>query len=87
MNEQCTIRPARYAKNQVAISCPSSDGYKTRAARLCEHLNGRYSGRENAYIMSQSKAKRFEELYKLGFSATIGFEGNKMVWKLVNDKV
>jgi hypothetical protein len=56
------IAPARYAKNMMAIHCKSDgSGWKTFEMRLCDKLNGRYSGRENAYIMSKSKAKRFEQ--------------------------
>jgi hypothetical protein len=51
---------ARYAKGMAAINCPSDDGYKTRAALLIEHLNPRYSGRENSYILSEFKADTFE---------------------------
>jgi len=64
------IRPARYAKGQMAARCPSSDGYKTRAGRLAEHLRGRYSNREGAYILSPSKARRLLELFEAGRDAS-----------------
>jgi hypothetical protein len=38
---------------------------------LAERLaNGRYSGRENAYIVSPTAATRFERLYAEGWSAS-----------------
>ena len=55
----------------MAVSCPSADGYKTRAARLAEALRGRYSGRERAYIMSRAKAARLAELYAQGRDACV----------------
>ena len=69
-----SIAPARYAgrwngKPQMAIHCPSPDGLKTRAARLVEGLRGRYSGRERAYIVSPTKAAKFERLYAEGWDA------------------
>lgn len=63
------VAKARYAKGCMAVSCPSDDGYKTRAARLAEYLRGRYSGRERAYIMSPRKAERLAELYAQGRDA------------------
>lgn len=67
-----TLRPARYAKGKQALSTPSTDGWKTRAGRLAERLaNGRYSGREHAYILSSSAAVRFERLFALGWDAGI----------------
>jgi hypothetical protein len=67
-----TIGPARYAKGKMAICCISDgSGWKTRAMLLAERLaNGRYSGRENAYILSPSAATRFERLYAESWSAS-----------------
>ena len=62
------IGPARYAKGKVAVSCPSHDGWKTRAARLAVRFsNCRYSGRENAYIMSAAAAAKFEQHFADGW--------------------
>ncbi len=67
-----TIAPARYAKNMMAVRCPSTDGYKTRAACLAGYFaNERYSGRENAYIMSKAAAGKFEKYYAAGYSASV----------------
>jgi hypothetical protein len=79
MNEQTpyTIAWARYAgrwngKPQMAVHCRSDgSGMKTRAMRLIgDGLKGRYSGRENAYIVSPTKAARFERLYAEGWDAS-----------------
>jgi hypothetical protein len=69
--EGFTIYPARYAKGKVAVTCPSKDGWKTRAARLIgDGLNGRYTGREHAYIVSPACAERFQRLYEEGWDAS-----------------
>lgn len=71
MTTDYTIRPARYAKRMIAITCPSKDGFKTRAARLaCALSRDRYSGREHAYLMSQRAAERFQALYAAGWDAS-----------------
>jgi hypothetical protein len=70
-----TIAEARYAgrwngKPQCAVRCPSGNGLKSRAARLIgDGLNGRYSNRERAYIVSPVKAEKFEKLYAEGWDA------------------
>lgn len=69
-----TIADARYAKGKKAVRCPSTDGYKTRAAYLASRLaNGRYTGREKAYIMSPAAAVRFERLFAEGWD--VSFSG------------
>ena len=64
-----TRSPARYAKNMVAIQCPSEDHYKSRAATVLEEVAGaswgsgrslRFSGRESSYIVSKRVADKFE---------------------------
>lgn len=64
-----TIRPARYAKGKMAVTCPSTTGWKTRAACLAERLASHYTGRERAYILSRAAAARFEKLYAEGWDA------------------
>jgi hypothetical protein len=66
------IAPARYARGQVLITCtPDGSGWKTRAMRLAgDGLRGRFSGREHGYIVSPSKAAKFERLYALGWDAS-----------------
>jgi hypothetical protein len=56
----------------MAIRCPSTNGLKTRAARLAAFaIKGRWSGREKAYIVSPTKAEKFERLYSEGFDACV----------------
>lgn len=66
-----TIAPARYAKGKVVVRCPSTDGYKTRAAYLAaaKGIGGKYVGRSGGYTMSPSAAKKFERLYAEGWDA------------------
>ncbi len=67
-----TMSPARYAKGMVAVTCPGKDGYKTRAGYLCSSIcRERYSGREQAYILSPAQAERFYRLYLEGWDANI----------------
>lgn len=68
-----TIRPFKHRvgtapKTPAVVVRPVSDGsgYKTRAARLCDCLKGRWSHAQGGYVMSACKAKRFEELWKAG---------------------
>lgn len=71
------VGPARYAKNMMAVQTPSNDGLKTRAARLAAAIsNSRYSGRENAYIMSKSAADKFQKLHAQGWDA--GYMGRDL---------
>lgn len=65
-----TVTPARYAKGMMAVSCPSPDGFKTRAARLAEYLKGRYTHRERAYILSPTKARKLLDLFQAGYGVT-----------------
>lgn len=65
-----SVRPARYAKGYVAVTCPSIDGFKTRASRLAAAIaRNRYTHRETAYLMTPLKALKFEDLYKAGYDA------------------
>lgn len=73
-----TAKPARYAKNSIAVHCPGNDGYKDRAARLCGNIcRDRYSNRERAYILSVSQFERFEKLY------ADGWDGEVMTYSLL----
>lgn len=66
-----TIAPARYAKGMMAVRCPSTTGFKTRAACLAGYFSReRWSGRERAYIMSAAAARKFEDHYARGFDAS-----------------
>lgn len=71
-----SITPARYAgrwngKPQVVVCCPSDTMLKTRAARLIGNgLKGRYSRRERGYVVSPSKAAKFESLFAAGYDAS-----------------
>ena len=77
-----TITDARYAKNAIAVRCPSDDGYKTRAGRLCDYLRARWSNREKAYIMAATKRKRFEQLHDDGYDALVFSHGRETTREL-----
>lgn len=61
-----SVSPAKYAKNQIAVRCVSLDGFKSRASRLAEGLNGRWSNREKAFIMSPSKVEKLKSMLSSG---------------------
>lgn len=61
---------ARYSKDKVSVTTPSADGFKTRAARLACTF-GRWSRRDNGYIMSRGQASKFARLYADGWDASI----------------
>jgi DNA topoisomerase IB len=64
-----TVSKARYAKNSVAVRAKSEGDYKSRAQRLAEAVGGRWSNREHAYIMSESKARRLQKLHDDDYDA------------------
>lgn len=64
MSANYTSQPARYAKNCIAVSCPSNDMFISAAALLARDVHARYSHREKAYIMTPGQFKRFEALVK-----------------------
>lgn len=64
-NAAYSIAPARYSKDNFIVQAPSSTGYKTRAARLIgDGLNCRYTNREQGYVASANKVKKFEKLLR-----------------------
>jgi len=72
MNELVKIVPARYAKGQMAITpLDSHQGFKGSVSRLCDVLNGKYSHREHAYIMSPAKVKKLELLIDAGWDGSL----------------
>lgn len=62
--------PARYAKGNIALKAPGKAGFKARGATLADALNARWSNRERAYILSESKFKKWQRL------ALHGYDGN-----------
>jgi hypothetical protein len=66
-----TVEEARYAQGMMAVRPTDNIGdFKGRAARLLEHLRGRWSNREHAYIISPSKVMKLEKLYAAGRDAS-----------------
>ena len=67
-----TSKPARYARNSTAVDAPSSGGsLASRAAMLAQAVGGKYRSRESAIVMSNSAFRRFERLYKEGYSGSV----------------
>lgn len=61
----------RNPKPVVVLSCPSPDGYKTRAARLLgDGLKAYYSHRRG-YVVSPTKFAKFEKMYAEGWDASV----------------
>lgn len=69
-SEAYSVNPAKYCKNQVSVTTPSLDGFKTRAARLAGTF-GKWSRRNNGYVMSPGQADKFIDLYAKGWDASI----------------
>ena len=66
------LQTARYAKKSVALRVlDSRDGMMGRASRVASALNGRWSNREKAYILSESKGRKFVELFDAGKDASL----------------
>lgn len=69
-NEAFQISAALYAKGMLLVRCPSTNGYKTRAARLIGNgLRARWTNRESGYIASPAKVEKFKRLYAEGWDA------------------
>lgn len=83
-----TIKPlSTRGKPYAIVRCPSSDGYKTRAARLASSIaRDRYSHRQDGYVMSTAAAARFEALYAEGADACT-ITGNVYNPSAVNDVI
>lgn len=83
-----TIKPlSTRGKPYAIVRCPSSDGYKTRAARLASSIaRDRYSHRQGGYVMSTAAAARFEALYAEGADACT-ITGNVYNPSAVNDVI
>ena len=65
------ISVASYVEGAYVVSCPSTDGWKTRAARLIgDGLRCRYVRRSNGYIANPSKLRKFVQLYADGWDAS-----------------
>lgn len=63
-----------------SVRCPSTDGWKTRAARLLQDgLRAKWSSRRG-YAISAAKFAKFERLYAEGWDASV------MTGKLVSPK-
>lgn len=69
------VAPYRYARDMVVVRCESPDGFKSRAARLAEHVGGRWVHRAGGYVMSPRKAERLNALFQAGRDAST-FTGN-----------
>jgi len=65
-----TVSEARYSKGNYIVRCPSTNGLKSRAARLIgDGLHCRYTWREKGYVASPSKLAKFQKLYAAGWDA------------------
>jgi hypothetical protein len=73
--------PASYAKGRVLFrvergpSVPGEMRWKGRGERLVEAVGGRYTGRENGYVISPAAAEKLLRYLKDGWDA--GYMGGK----------
>lgn len=64
------VTRAKCAKGMMAVHpLDNREGLKGRTARLCEHLKGRWTHRDCAYLMSPRKVERLKQLYADGWDA------------------
>jgi len=71
VDDDCNIRPARYAKGKIAVNCKSDQSFKSRGQRLADVLSGgKYTGRENAYLLSPGQVELFRKAYDAGWDAS-----------------
>lgn len=56
------IGNAKYSKNNKIIKIQQDSMFKSIPHYILEHLKGRYTGREQGYIVSPNKAKKFVEI-------------------------
>ena len=69
------ISKARYAKGMVLVRCKDGkEGLAGDAERLCRALRGRYTNRENGYVLSPTKAAKFVEYFKRGVQTRTVFD-------------
>lgn len=66
-----TVSSARYAKGKnVVRTKPNSSGFKGNSAAMAEAVGGKYSRREDGYIMSAAQTKAMESLLNAGAEAS-----------------
>lgn len=71
LRDAYTVSQARYSKGNLIVRYTHEKGaWKGRPARLLEALNFRYTGRENGYVGSPGKVKRFEKMMTDGWDAS-----------------
>jgi DNA repair protein RadC len=71
-NVDSSFKPAKYSKGNIAYTPPKSDnGWKTREARLAttKGVNGKFSNREGAYIMSESQSEKLKKYIDEGYDS------------------
>lgn len=68
-----SINPARYAKNCIAVKCPSIGMFKSREARIVEAIGGRWSNREKSYILAATKENRLRDLIAADYDGIVRF--------------
>lgn len=67
------ITKARYAKNSIAVKCPSINAFSSREARITQAIGGRWSNREKSYILPATKESRLRQLVTDGYDGIIRF--------------
>jgi hypothetical protein len=65
IDETPFIRPARYARGMIAVSCLLRTLQPTQAYRIAALLAVRYSERESAWILSPQSAQLFANIMEI----------------------
>lgn len=82
-----TIVPARYAKGKMALHILNRTGWKQRGERLADHLNMKWTHRENAYIASPKKMSDWMRFLTGGWDASVSLGKLYGPSKLIPPKV
>jgi hypothetical protein len=61
-NPEVEISDSRYSNGSKIVRVKSETGYKTKGHDVAEELKGRWSNREKGYIMSPTKALKFQKM-------------------------
>lgn len=66
-----TLAPSLLTKGEFSLSVPllTPEGHESRGALLARALRGRYAQEVRCFYLTPSRARKWETLYKSGFTA------------------
>lgn len=81
-----TLQPSTLTKHEhcLTIALLDAQGIETRGAVLAKAIGGRYAREGRCFYMTEAKARRWELLYRAGFSAERGMFRGEYRWKFTH---